>query len=131
MTKLDKAKKVIEHYYTEASCGIFNTHNLVNDPMETLYEESDVIIDICRPYEYFEVFGLSEEEFSELEKFYMDLETSVYSPHNPQRLDEDIREKLTGLEESIEIRNYNKPYTMKEKYNLCVKLKRILDMFMD
>lgn len=127
MTKLEKAKKVIEHFYNEARCGIFNTRNLISDPMETIYKDSDVIIDICRPYEYFEVFGLSDEEFSELEKFYADLETSAC---NPQRLDEDIREKLTELEESIEVRNCHKPYTMKEKYNLCVKVKRILDAIM-
>ena len=128
MNRLEKAKMVVKDNYNEASCGIFNTRNLVNDPMESLYRDSDVAIDICRPYEYFEVFGLSDEEFSELEKFYMDLEASI---HNPQRLDEDIREKLTELEETIETRNYNKPYTMKEKYNLCIKLKRILDMFME
>lgn len=124
MTKLDKAKKVIKQYYDEARCGIFYTRNTVGDFMETLYEDSDIIIDICRSYEYFEVFGLSDEEFSELERFYTDLRTSTC---NPQRLDEDIREKLTELEESIEVRNCDKPYTMKEKYNLCVKLKRILD----
>lgn len=128
MNKLERAKMVVKDNYDNAMCGIFSTRNTIGDPMETLYEDSDITIDICRPYKYFEVFGLSEEEFSELEKFYMDLETLIY---NPQRLDEDIREKLTGLEESIEIRNYNKPYTMKEKYNLCVKLKRILNMFMD
>ena len=124
MSKLDKVKEIVKRYYDEAKCGIYNTRNLISDPMETLYKGSDIIIDICRPYEYFEVFGLSDEEFSELEKFYADLKTSTC---NPQRLDEDIREKLTELEESIEVRNCDKPYTMKEKYNLCVKLKRILD----
>lgn len=125
MTKLDKAKKVIEHYYNEARCGIFNTRNLISDPMETLYEGSDVIIDICRPYEYFEVFGLSDEEFSELEKFYNGLRPT------DKTADDIITDKLTEIKDFIEFRTMDKPYTMEEKYNLCVKVKRILDAIME
>ena len=124
ITKLDKAKKVIKHYYDEARCGIFNTRNLISDPMETLYEGSDITIDICRPYEYFEVFGLSDEEFSELEKFYNSLAPT------DKTLDDIIEAKLREIEESIEIRTIATPYTMEEKYNLCVKVKRILDAIM-
>lgn len=126
ITKLDKAKRVVKHYYNEARCGIFNTRNLVNDPMETLYEDSDVAIDICRRWGYFEVFGLSEEEFSELEKFYNDLNVVI-----SEEQDEVIEDKLRELEEAIEIRTIDKPYTMEEKYNLCTKIKRILDAIMD
>ena len=125
ITKLDKAKEVIKHYYNEARCGIFNTRNLISDPMETLYEGSDVTIDICRLYEYFEVFGLSDEEFSELERFYEDLRI----PHSETQ-DESIEAKLREIEESIEIRTIDKPYTMEEKYNLCTKVKRIFDIIM-
>jgi hypothetical protein len=125
ITKLDKAKKVIKHYYDEARCGIFNTRNLISDPMETLYEGSDITVDICRPYEYCEVFGLSDEEFSELEKFYNSL-----APTN-ETLDDIIEAKLREIEESIEIRTIATPYTMEEKYNLCTKVKRILDVIME
>ena len=125
ITKLDKAKKVIKHYYDEARCGIFNTRNLISDPMETLYEGSDIVVDICRPYEYFEVFGLSDEEFSELEKFYNSLAPT------DKTLDDIIEAKLREIEESIEIRTIATPYTMEEKYNLCTKVKRILDVIME
>ena len=125
ITKLDKAKKVIKHYYDEARCGIFNTRNLISDPMETLYEGSDIVVDICRPYEYFEVFGLSDEEFSELEKFYNSLAPT------DKTLDDIIEAKLREIEESIEIRTIATPYTMEEKYKLCTKVKRILDVIME
>ena len=75
MDKLEKAKEIIKENYEYADCGIFNTRNIAGDSMETIYEEwygdDDVLtIDICYGWSYFEVFGLSEEEFDELEEYY-------------------------------------------------------------
>ena len=70
MTNLEVAKQVIWDNIGLAECGIFNTRNIAGDPMATLYEKDGLCIDICYGYEYFEVFGLTEEEFSELEEFY-------------------------------------------------------------
>ena len=75
MDKLEKAKEIIKENYKYADCGIFNTRNIAGDSMETIYEEwygdDDVLtIDICYGWSYFEVFGLSEEEFDELEEYY-------------------------------------------------------------
>lgn len=70
MSKLDKAKKVISEHLDDARCGIFNTRNFVGDAMTTIYEEDGLTIDICYHWYYFEVFGLTNEEFYELEKFY-------------------------------------------------------------
>lgn len=125
MSKLDKAKEIVKRYYNEARCGIFDTRNTVGDHMDSLYEDSDIIIDICRSYEYFEVFGLSDEEFSELEKFYDNLRPI------DRTLDDIITDKLTEVEECIQLRTIDKPYTMEEKYNLCIELKRILDVIME
>ena len=74
MNKLDVAKKIIEQNYEYADCGIFNTPNIMGDPMTTIYRGNELIIDICFYYSYFEVFGLSKDEFNELEKFYYTLE---------------------------------------------------------
>ena len=74
MNKLDIAKKIIEQNYEYANCGIFNTPNIMGDPMATIYRGNELIIDICFYYSYFEVFGLSKDEFNELEKFYYTLE---------------------------------------------------------
>ena len=38
--------------------------------MEEIFYNDGLKIDICRLWKYFEVFGLSDDEFKELEKFY-------------------------------------------------------------
>ena len=73
MSKLDEAKKIIEEYYDKADCGIFNCRNIAGDSMSTLYQKDGLIIEICYFWAYFEVFGLTLEEFEELENFYSDL----------------------------------------------------------
>lgn len=70
MSNLEKAKEIVKKYYRVANCGIFNSRNLVGDEMATIYEDEDLIIDVCYRWSYFEVFGLSNAEFEELEKYY-------------------------------------------------------------
>lgn len=74
---VEKVKEVIENNIEDALCGIFDCRNIVGDPMETIYDEGGVIIDICRNWEYFEVFGLTNKEFAEIESFYEDLVSKV------------------------------------------------------
>ena len=66
------AKEVIKNYIEDARFGIFNTRNIAGDPMEVIYCEDGLEIDICYHYGYFEVFGLGE-EFKELKDYYYDL----------------------------------------------------------
>lgn len=73
MNKLEKAKKVIKEHYKEGDCGIFDSRNIVGDWMTNIYNDNGLAIDICYHYSYFEVFGLSDDEFNELEKFYNEL----------------------------------------------------------
>lgn len=70
MSNLEKAKAVVKAYYRFAYCGIFDTRNIVGDETLTIYEGNGLTIDICFNYSYFEVFGLSDVEFEELEKYY-------------------------------------------------------------
>lgn len=70
MEKLDKIKKVIKENYNSADCGLFFTRNLANDYMTTIYEEDEIIIDICYDWRYFEIFGLNGEEEAEIMKYY-------------------------------------------------------------
>ena len=74
MTKLEIAKEIIKSDYHQASCGIFNCRNWVGDPMTNIYNDGELSIDICYHYAYFEVFGLSDEDFEELERFYNNLD---------------------------------------------------------
>ena len=71
--RLAIAKEVIKEYSMNAPCGIFNSRNIVGDRMKTIYNNNGLVIDICSEYEYLEVFGLSDEEFKELESYYCNL----------------------------------------------------------
>lgn len=71
--RLEVAKEVIREYINNGDCGIFSTRNNCGDYIETLYKDEDLTIDICYHYQYFEVFGLSDNEFLELEEFYNEL----------------------------------------------------------
>lgn len=73
MNKLEIAKRIIKENIEDARCGIFDTRNIVGDTMETLYNSDGLTIDICYFWMYFEVFGLTEEEFEILERYYNSL----------------------------------------------------------
>ena len=66
------AKEVIKNHIEDARFGIFSTRNIVGDPMEVIYCEDGLTIEICYHYGYFEVFGLGA-EFFELKDYYMSL----------------------------------------------------------
>ena len=70
MNKIEKAKEIVKKNYRYAQCGMFNTRNVVGDAMTNIYDENGLIVDICYEYMYFEVFGLSDDEFAELLKYY-------------------------------------------------------------
>ena len=71
--EIQKVKELIKKYYRYSKYGIYNTRNIVNDPMETIYHGSYFMLDICYSYGYFEVFGTTNEEFEELEEYYASL----------------------------------------------------------
>ncbi len=73
MSRLETAKKIIEEHMDTVMWGIFDTHNIVGDFMRTIFNEDGLTIDICDDWGYFEVFGLTGEEFLELKKFYESL----------------------------------------------------------
>jgi len=76
MNNLEKAKEIVKEYYNVANCGIFSSRNLVGDAMSTIYDDKGLTIDICYGWAYFEVFGLSDAEFEELENYYNSLAES-------------------------------------------------------
>lgn len=69
-SNFDVAKEIIDKYFGIADCGLFDSRNTVGDPMTTVYDANGLVVDICYRYSYFEVFGLSAEEFKQLEKHY-------------------------------------------------------------
>jgi hypothetical protein len=74
---LDTAKKIILEHYEDYDLGIFDTPNVAGDPMDTIYEDDSIIILGCHHYSYFEVFGLSGDDFDRLEKYYNSLVKKV------------------------------------------------------
>lgn len=73
MSNLEKAKEIVKENFDDAWSGLFNTRNVVGDAMTNIYDENGLIVDICYEYMYFEVFGLSDDEFAELLKYYNSL----------------------------------------------------------
>lgn len=71
--ELKLIKELIEEYYDQAKCGLFDCRNMVGDAMENLYEGEYFDLDICYGYMYFEVFGTTEDEFCDLLNFYESL----------------------------------------------------------
>lgn len=76
MSNFEKAKEIVKTYYSVADYGIFNSRNIVGDRMSTIYKGEGLTIDVCYGYAYFEVFGLSDEDFEELERYYNSLAES-------------------------------------------------------
>ena len=74
MNNLEKAKEIIKEHYKDADCGIFNTRNWAGDVMTTIYDKDGLTVDICYNWSYYEVFGLSNDDFAELSKYYHSLE---------------------------------------------------------
>lgn len=64
---------MIKEYYNDGDCGLYNTKNILGDPMTTIFNGKYFTLDICFYYSYFEVFGTTIEEFNELTKFYDNL----------------------------------------------------------
>ena len=73
MTTLDIAKLIIKEYFNKADAGLFNTRNIANDTMINIYHGERLEINICYDWGYFEVLGLTSEEFNELLKYYEEL----------------------------------------------------------
>lgn len=69
-------KKIIKLFYNPAcKGGLFNSRNVVGDKMTNLYKSKDMQLDICFDFEYFEVFGLTDEEFKDLQNYYSNLKS--------------------------------------------------------
>ena len=67
-------KNIIKLFYNpDFKGGLFNTRNVVNDKMINLYKSKDVQLDICYDYDYFEVFGLTPDEFEDVKQYYYNL----------------------------------------------------------
>lgn len=70
LDEFEKVKNIIKEEYEYGDCGIFSTRNWAGDYMTTIFRGKYFTIDICYDYSYFEVFGMTEKEFTALESYY-------------------------------------------------------------
>jgi hypothetical protein len=108
MTTFEKVKRVIVDNFDQADAGLFFSRNTEGDSMSTLFEENEVIVDICYDYGYYEVFGLTESEKKELKDLYkklkkgemdMDMTIKEYAQVIANNLNATVREceKANGV----------------------------------
>lgn len=67
------ALQLVQDNIQFAKCGIFNTRNIAGDLLNLLHKEGTFQVWICYQHEYFEVLGLPDDEFTELERRYKEL----------------------------------------------------------
>lgn len=65
--RLIKLKKFLKGVFKK-SIQAFTTKNIVGDYMETIYNKDGIQVDYAPGYGYIEIFGLTDEEYEELEK---------------------------------------------------------------
>lgn len=71
----ERVQKLIDYLEENNLVGWYNnqwfdSRNIVGDPMENVYFKDKIAVDICYKYGYFEVFGLSDEEFDSLANYF-------------------------------------------------------------
>lgn len=65
--RLIKLKKFLKEEFEEGIQS-FTTKNIAGDYMETIYDKDEIQVDYAPGYGYIEIFGLTDEEYQELEK---------------------------------------------------------------
>ena len=65
--RLIKLKKFLKKVFKKR-IQTFTTKNIVGDYMETIYNKDEIQVDYAPEYGYIEIFGLTDEEYKELEK---------------------------------------------------------------
>lgn len=73
MNKLRKAKEIIRKNIEHGDYGLLDDENVLGDETHNIYNKNGLIINICYEQSYFEVIGLSDEEFKKLEDYYNNL----------------------------------------------------------
>lgn len=64
MNKLSKLKIFLQNNFPNIQA--FNTRNLLDDPVVTVYDEDGITVDYCQKYDYIEIFGLTQSQFESL-----------------------------------------------------------------
>lgn len=74
---IEKVKEIIKYYYKYADCGLFFTPNTAGDDMQPLLSCGGITLYICYNYEYFEIFGLTDQERRQVLAYYRELQSAL------------------------------------------------------
>ena len=77
---------------------MYNTRNNAGDILFTIYSKDGITVDDCPKWEYIEIFGLTENEFDEVNK-----EINKNNPDN--LLSKELKEKEKALKELLDLVN--------------------------
>ena len=66
----EKIKSIMKECIGMGDCGLYNTRNIVGDNMQNLFQGKYFSLDICYEHSYFEVFGMTDEEYELLKEYY-------------------------------------------------------------
>jgi len=69
---INEIKDMIYLNIADALYGIFDTNNICGDMMTEIYRNAEygVSVSVCYDWGYFEVLGISSEDFCRIKKFY-------------------------------------------------------------
>ena len=79
----------------------FHTRNIAGDRLETIYHCDGLMIDYCEDYGYFEVFGLTDNQFKQmyyLIEEYFEEDEKEYDNDVDEHAIEEMRLRFHGIE---------------------------------
>ncbi len=77
MNTIEKIYNIIIKMDPECRYDLFCSRSLIDDPVEVIYEENNITLQICYNYEYFEVLGLDDKQRKEFIKMINTYEDSL------------------------------------------------------
>ena len=76
--ELEIVKNLMKENFEEACSGMYFTPNVVGDRMSTLHKGEFFTLKICYNWDYYELFGCTDEEETGIEDYYKSLKEDYY-----------------------------------------------------
>ena len=84
------------------SLGLYFSRNTVGDPMCTIYEQDDIVVDACYSWDYLEIFGLTDDEQKDMVSWYNNYQENMDRPEDqPLTEDESFRKDEQAFYEVV------------------------------
>lgn len=71
LQEIENAKKIIKLFYESGIInGLYKDKTFINDRIINLYKSKNIKLDMSLRYKYFKIFGLNDDEFNDILKYY-------------------------------------------------------------